>query len=448
MSDAQQSSPGASPPLPPAPEDVPHDSLQINIIVASTICWFIAAFFVALRLYTRGFIIRVLGWSDWSILLALIFSGATCGGVIEQAINGSGYHIWDLDPHDTASAKAWARAAWYCMLFYTLTIAFSKIAILLLYIHLFAFKWARTAGQVLLGIVIISHLYMTLVTFTACIPLQSYWDNTVVKKYCHPQSMWWSSTGLHMITDFLIFLLPMPVVWTIRLPRRQKIALSGIFGFGFVVCFISILRLLQLLRAQTDSDFTYVAAELSYMTAVETNGAIVCACVMTLKPLLARLFPRVWGSTGSSGARYTYASGSGSGSGRRYKRKRYPANGLGGGSDGFSGPPTIGSLPSKLRMGPLGAMERDVKRVWVDGGYVELEDKDGDIWEADVELVETVRGNVEVERREASAGTGEQASANRSLGQPQRPPPIGSGKVRVDTEVRVQVSKVRTGIAL
>jgi hypothetical protein len=36
------------------------------------------------------------------------------------------------------------------------------------------------------------------------------------------------------VTDFLIFLLPMPVVWTINLPRRQKFILSAVFGFGFV----------------------------------------------------------------------------------------------------------------------------------------------------------------------------------------------------------------------
>lgn len=72
------------------------------------------------------------------------------------------------------------------------------MAILLLYIHLFTFKWARLAGQILFGIVIVSHTYMTLVTFTACIPLYSYWDFRVTEKYCHPQSIWWSHTGLHM----------------------------------------------------------------------------------------------------------------------------------------------------------------------------------------------------------------------------------------------------------
>lgn len=62
------------PPPPPPPADLPHDSLRVNIIVSTIICWFIAAFFVTLRVYTRGFILRVFGPSDWSILLALVRS--------------------------------------------------------------------------------------------------------------------------------------------------------------------------------------------------------------------------------------------------------------------------------------------------------------------------------------------------------------------------------------
>lgn len=68
MSDAQPPSPGP-PPLPP---NLPHDSLKPNIIASSAICWAVAASFVGLRFYTRGFIIHVLGYSDWSILVALV----------------------------------------------------------------------------------------------------------------------------------------------------------------------------------------------------------------------------------------------------------------------------------------------------------------------------------------------------------------------------------------
>ncbi|KAK0732010.1 hypothetical protein B0H67DRAFT_566439 [Lasiosphaeris hirsuta] len=387
MSDADSPPPPPPPPGPPPPGPPPfgdpatlaHNSLKANLYASAVVCWAVAAIFVALRFYTRGVVIRVLGPTDWSILAALIFGAGTSVAIIDQVVHGSGTHIWDLDPTDTPSAIAWFRAAWYGIVFYLLSLCFSKISILLLYIHIFAFKWARLAGQILLGIVIVSSLWMLIATVTACIPLQAYWDFTIAKGYCHPQSVWWSNTGLHMATDFLIFLLPLPVVWTIMLPRRQKFALFGVFGFGFVVCFISILRLLKLYQndKNPDPDFTWAAVELSYLTAVEVNGAIVCACIMTLKPLVTKLFPGLLGSRGSQN----------------------PA----GSDNSHRGPPTIGSKPSKA---PLSPADSDLLKVdgrpgarrigttaWLDaaGGYVEI-DEDG--WAVDVELAETKGGSL------------------------------------------------------
>ncbi|KAK4209447.1 hypothetical protein QBC37DRAFT_256783, partial [Rhypophila decipiens] len=367
-------------PLPSAPapmNTLSHDTRQANIIICGAFCFGIAALFVALRFYTRTYIIRALGPTDWSILVALAFSAATTAGIIEQAVLGSGRHVWDLDPTDISSGKRWGRSAWMGVLFYLLTLCFSKVSILLLYIHIFAFKWARTAGQILLGIVIVSHIYMLIITCTMCIPLQSYWDWDVEKKYCHGQRIWWGNTGMHMVTDFLIFLIPMPVVWSIMLPRKQKIMLFGVFGLGFIVCFISILRLLQLLQVENetpDPDFTWAAVELSYLTAVEVNGAIVVACVMTLKPFLVRHFPSLLNSgRGSSSSSSSNSAG----------------------ENIMGRPPTIGSRPSKMPMSPVDSdlmvnNNRDAgthRGNRNSTGYLELDD---DSWVVDVEMAEGI----------------------------------------------------------
>lgn len=63
----------------------PRDSYQTNIIACAAITWSIGAIFVALRFYTRGYLLRnVLGAEDWFVLVALVFSGATCAGMIER----------------------------------------------------------------------------------------------------------------------------------------------------------------------------------------------------------------------------------------------------------------------------------------------------------------------------------------------------------------------------
>jgi len=68
-------------------------------------------------------------------------------------------------------------------------------------------------------------------------------------------------------------------------------------------------------------DFFYTSSVITYWTVVEINAAIVCACLMTMKPLLARIFPRFFNSVPSA-----------------------PSNP---GSDNWVNPPTIGSKPSR-----------------------------------------------------------------------------------------------------
>jgi len=74
--------------LPPAPSPLnrnPSESHQTDIIVCAALTWAIAAVFVGLRFYTRVRLLRNgLGGEDWTILVALLFAGATCAGMIER----------------------------------------------------------------------------------------------------------------------------------------------------------------------------------------------------------------------------------------------------------------------------------------------------------------------------------------------------------------------------
>jgi len=81
------------------------------------------------------------------------------------------------------------------------------MSILALYTSLFAFKWARRAGQVLMVIVVLTTIFMLVVTFTAAVPLYAYWDFRVPRDqvYMPPQSYWWASTGMHMSEFFPLY---------------------------------------------------------------------------------------------------------------------------------------------------------------------------------------------------------------------------------------------------
>lgn len=116
---------------------------------------------------------------------------------------------------------------------YQVSLTLSKVSILLLYLRILAYSYARRAALAILAIVIIYSLFAIISTCTVCTPVQSFWDPEV-EGHCHPASFMWTVIGCHISTDFLMFLLPMPVVYRMTLPPGQKLGVMLGFGLGFV----------------------------------------------------------------------------------------------------------------------------------------------------------------------------------------------------------------------
>ncbi|KAK0636822.1 hypothetical protein B0T17DRAFT_90797 [Bombardia bombarda] len=281
---------GTSSTISASTSDLDHDDDGPRMVAAAFATWAIALIFVLLRLYTRAFIARVLGPADWCISLAVFTSAACAVAYLGETRNGLGRHVWDIRKDEY---PLFMRSFWFTLLWYTLSLALTKISICLLYLTVFTLEWAQRASYAVLTVVVIVSIWSNVSVLTACIPLRAYWDKTVEPTFCQPQSTWWGVSGLTVATDILIFLLPIPVVLPLKLPRRQKIVVVGIFTIGGFICIISLVRLGILIRQQVlpDPDFTHNSTPLTYWTVLEVNGSIVIACLMTLKPLVTKFYP-------------------------------------------------------------------------------------------------------------------------------------------------------------
>jgi hypothetical protein len=207
---------------------------------------------------------------------------------------------------------------------YAFSLAFVKVSILCLYLRAFNYDYVRRAAKVLLVVVVITHLWIILSLFTVCVPLEAFWDHAKRPgAYCHPYSVYWSHSGINIATDFLIFALPLTVLHKVHAPRGQKIALYFVFllAFGYVVrfpfhvrplsllrvavltlllrcpsvCIISLVRTLQFAHGMANAARSVVIV--GCWTMLEVNIAVICACLTTIKPLLARMFPRLLSSS-------------------------------------------------------------------------------------------------------------------------------------------------------
>ncbi|KAK4198228.1 hypothetical protein QBC40DRAFT_95005 [Triangularia verruculosa] len=281
-------------PLPGTPEweALPHDTRGPSMLIAAWGTFAVAAIFVALRFWTRIRIIRMVGSADWLILLSLIGAGAMCASMTFEVRYGSGKHIWDIPPENFSKMmKTW----YFSLLWYAFSLGFSKMSICVIYVTIFTYEWAKRCSWAMLIFVIIHNLWALAMMFTFCIPLQAIWNPDVKPSFCHPEAVWWANTSLVVLSDFLIFFLPVPSIVPLKLPRRQKIAVVAVFAVGFFICVVSVVRIIIVIhrKSSSDIDHTYHNAVTNHWTSLEVHTSIVVACAMTLKPLVTHLFPNL-----------------------------------------------------------------------------------------------------------------------------------------------------------
>jgi hypothetical protein len=108
------------------------------------------------------------------------------------------------------------QAAWYTILFYNMSLVFTRISILLLYKRIFTYNWAKRAIQVSLVLVIATGIWFIASVATACVPLDAFWDWSLFMKtrvYCQPPNVWWGNAALHIAGDLAIVILPVCLIW-------------------------------------------------------------------------------------------------------------------------------------------------------------------------------------------------------------------------------------------
>ncbi|KAK8004124.1 kinase-like domain-containing protein [Apiospora arundinis] len=282
------SSHAADPPPPPPGYDA--DWLDPVIITWAVVPTAIAIVVVALRFYTRHYLIKKIEIEDWFALAALLMSIGAAIGTGRQAYFALGKHLSLVDSERLSN---YFRAVWYTALFYHLSLGLIKASILFLYIRMFkSYDSLRRASWIVLALVAVGICGILAVMMTACIPLRKKWDHTLedVDGYCHPVAVWWAITGFQAGSDVIIFLMPLPTICKLRLPRRQKWGLVAVFAVGLFVCLISVMRIVWIYRA-SDPDFTYTGKSIAEWSCVELNTAVICASLMVLKPLYHKLHP-------------------------------------------------------------------------------------------------------------------------------------------------------------
>lgn len=120
-------------------------------------------------------------------------------------------------------------------MFYNATLGFIKTSALSLYLRLTPSEGFRRVTFVMMAVVASQAAANVLTCIFQCLPVSYVWNQVVQGshgKCVKINEFYLTNAALNILTDFMTYTLPMPMLWQLQLPKRQKIGLIAVLGLG------------------------------------------------------------------------------------------------------------------------------------------------------------------------------------------------------------------------
>ncbi|KAK1828907.1 integral membrane protein [Podospora conica] len=273
------------------------ESRASQLQTACILFFVLSPLFVSVRLVSR---VKLrswsgLGWDDATLLVSWILNVVVLALIMAASASGLGRPAADLSEDTKMMALQMSFAA---DVLYHVCINLIKVSIVLLYLRSFFKSWFRTSCLALLGFLIAFTIAVTVATVAQCSPVPYFWDSSISGTCVDQKALWYANAVISIITDVVLLALPLQPIHASNLSGGQKVALMMIFALGMFTTITTIVRM-QAFNLSPTSDRTY-DIDAPFWAIIETNLALICACLPGCKLPLTYLFPAQF--SGSSAA--------------------------------------------------------------------------------------------------------------------------------------------------
>ncbi|KAL8995726.1 MAG: hypothetical protein Q9169_004584 [Polycauliona sp. 2 TL-2023] len=305
-----------------SPEEIAYQMANINddrgqeLLVSTIVLAVLATVAVILRFISRRVTKVAISWDDGLIVVGLVFLIAMCFCQAYGINWGSGKHVLAtvLAPDGEAKIIRYIKIMYAYQIFWALAMVFIKLSILLFYRRVFpstatSRKW-NLCNFALMFLSVACCLISIFGSAFVCTPVALVWDRTIQGGRCIDLIALARFTCISgFVTDILILLLPMPIVWNMHMEHSKKVAVTGVFLLGslyvslpfvlcsgacslmsltgrlYSVCVASIVRFYYLEQINRD-DPTWGNVNSCIWTVVESSVGIISACLPVMAPFL------------------------------------------------------------------------------------------------------------------------------------------------------------------
>ncbi|KAJ5165344.1 uncharacterized protein N7500_007174, partial [Penicillium coprophilum] len=296
----------------PTPNYINPPTRGHGVLVVNIVCFAFTFLVVSLRLYTRLWITCSAGIDDLLIVIGLVFAIAmvTITSVATEDW-GMNRHIWDIELVKLVTVQ---KLNLSFQILFSLASCFTKISLLWFCRRLIAnSNFGLYNRAFILAIVFVggSSLLFTLISIFQCSPIRAYWQLSPTGSYhcMNDGAIVFSASVINIFTDFLVTALPMPLIWSLKLPARQRLAVISIFALGVVVNVAGSVRTVYVWKSMVVGyDATWLGWPVLIAAAVEISLGLICSSAPALRPLIAAFLPRLLSSTRNISSSYNQRS--------------------------------------------------------------------------------------------------------------------------------------------
>ncbi|KAL8833703.1 MAG: hypothetical protein Q9176_007859 [Flavoplaca citrina] len=266
-------------PLPPNGDE----NRQGGVIITTYLVTVLASVVVALRMATRIWIVRNVGWDDYTILFATIGIIIGCALVVVQVHYGFGRHRFFLSENDFVQFTKYAYLEWI-QTFQTLM--FNKLSICFLLLRIPVEKYLIRPIQGAIAILIVTNIILTLVWILQCNPAEAAWDKSIPSTCftdAQLQRIIISQAIISIISDVVLALFPIVLLWKVQIPIRVKAGLCVLMSLGLITAACCIVRTVGNWQ-NINSDPTWASVNNWHWRSWEVCIGIIAACIPPLRP--------------------------------------------------------------------------------------------------------------------------------------------------------------------
>ncbi|KAL2860786.1 uncharacterized protein BJX67DRAFT_326749 [Aspergillus lucknowensis] len=273
------------------------EDISYRVWIGTILTAVLATIAVVLRFVSRYIVKAGLWWDDWVIVVSLIVNwGMAITRWIQIFKFHLGEHVYDITEYDIVGYQ---KSFLAIQLIYFTNASLTKSSLLLLYRRIFGIvRPFRIALAISWFLVLGWFVACVIASIAGCRPVEYFWTRFEAPREaapaggsCFNEVAFFRWNGIaNMLLDILMLVLPLPMVWRMKMSRRRRMLLTGVFLMGGFVCVVSLLRIVSF-NVSDRGDPTYTQVPSSTWSSVEQGIGIVCACLPTLRPLR-----QLWGS--------------------------------------------------------------------------------------------------------------------------------------------------------